>query len=672
MKTISITFLIMLCPALIHTVSGVETDSTYLKISELPNDTVKVNQLIDYAYSLRRTKSDTALLFAREALALSESIDYKNGKVNAYQTISQSFHYGEQQNKALEFAIKGLKLAQSYGFKIAEGNILDNIGNIHYEIRQYEKALDYFNQSLEIRRTILDEEGVAITLANMGNLTRFHFNDMAQTIKYYDEAAEIFRNMGLEFQSARIWANISDLYSYQQKYDSALILLRRAYPIQQKAGNVRAISFIYNGFADIFLNTGKHDSAVYYSRLSIDVAKELNSLSREQSAHRLLSKIYAANQQYDSAYSHYLISTQLKDSLFNLDTQKQVAEIEMKYKDELKEKELAVLKKENEINEVKIKNTAVERRYWLAMTILLLVGVSLLWSRLRQRKKYTDILEKRKSALEEKSSELKEQYRLLNETMERLKNTQTRLLESEKIASLNVLTAGLAHELNNPLNYVQGVIRPIRVDMDELWDKVHEGDIKKIDFLMEEIDNLLSNLNEGVDKVSSIISNLMDISPNVLNESKRSIEVEKLLEAVVSGVFYQKEEIAYSYEVVKPVSIIAEYAEISQVFVNILRNCVEATAQIENPRIAISLDKVDSKAVVKISDNGPGIAKDQLSKIFEPFYSTKDPGKGTGLGLYICRSIIKKYNGDIEVRSNDGSGSAFIISLPARIDYSEG
>jgi len=273
-----------------------------------------------------------------------------------------------------------------------------------------------------------------------------------------------------------------------------------------------------------------------------------------------------------------------------------------------------------------------------------------------------------------------------------LKLTQTQLFHAKKMASLGVLTAGIAHEINNPVNFIYSGINSLKQDFEDIMpimqicnkatsinmeslDKLAE--IKSnIDFgdIIEAIPQTIEDIKYGAQRTTEIIKGLRNFS-RVDSTSKQNTNIH---EGIDSTLLLLKNKCNSKVEIIKDFDkkipkIMAFAGELNQVFMNLISNAIDAinSKQSEaNNNGFKGIIKINTKQVsedhihISISDNGPGISKEIIDNIFDPFFTTKDIGKGTGLGLAISHGIMEKHNGNISVRSKIGKGTRFVIELP--------
>lgn len=268
---------------------------------------------------------------------------------------------------------------------------------------------------------------------------------------------------------------------------------------------------------------------------------------------------------------------------------------------------------------------------------------------------------------------------------ENLKETQTQLVNSEKMASLGHLTAGIAHEINNPINFISANISPLRRDIEDyelimkLYSEITENNFaekmaeiektsKDLDlpYLKSEIETLLKGIDEGAKRTSEIVKNLKIFS----HIDKAENSYYSINEGITSTLHLLSHKLG-NIEVKSDLSnlppILCFPGKLNQVFMNLLSNALDAVQNVQNPFIEVKSYMQDDMIIVDIIDNGHGIPKEILKDIFNPFFTTKDVGSGTGLGLSITISIIHEHGGDIKVESEPGQGSKFTVSLPIKL-----
>jgi signal transduction histidine kinase len=291
--------------------------------------------------------------------------------------------------------------------------------------------------------------------------------------------------------------------------------------------------------------------------------------------------------------------------------------------------------------------------------------------------------------VEERTVELKQSNEELSKTLTDLKETQSQLVESEKMASLGQLTAGIAHEINNPINFVTSNVRPLKRDVDLLINiitQVEEVATKDIsseekqtlingvkteydyDYLKEEIEFLLKGINEGSSRTAEIVKGLRIFSRVDEDDLKRA-DINEGLDSTITIINNQlngKIKINRNYGNLPLVECYP--GKLNQVFLNLLSNAIYAIhdkfKEVAGGEVVISTHTQDNSVLISFKDNGVGMNDATMKKLFEPFFTTKPVGEGTGLGLSISYNTVKKHNGTISVKSVQDEGTEFIIEIP--------
>ncbi|MDE2925517.1 MAG: ATP-binding protein [Acidobacteriota bacterium] len=289
-------------------------------------------------------------------------------------------------------------------------------------------------------------------------------------------------------------------------------------------------------------------------------------------------------------------------------------------------------------------------------------------------------------SLEEKvrkrTSELERTGREVRKAYQELKDTQVQLVQSEKMASLGQLVAGIAHEIKNPLNFIYGNTDFLRQYVQKLEEVIrfydsHSGlkpdDRETLDslrrrinydFVIEDLDRLMDNFEEGAQRIHAIIGDLRTFSRMDVDKTQR-VPIQEPLDLALNllhNEYRDRIRIQKDYGDVPPVE--CHPGRLSQVFMNVLSNACQAIPGRGEIRIRTSTD--NGEAVIEIEDDGSGIRKEHLGKVFEPFFTTKAVGQGTGLGLSISYGIVQQHQGSIQVESEVGHGTRFCVRLPLK------
>ncbi|MEZ4828827.1 MAG: ATP-binding protein [Bacteroidia bacterium] len=326
-----------------------------------------------------------------------------------------------------------------------------------------------------------------------------------------------------------------------------------------------------------------------------------------------------------------------------------------------------------------------------------------IWEQHKEIVKKTVALKRRKEEIATQHDLLEEKNAALENTLRQLQETQSQLVESEKMASLGQLTAGIAHEINNPINFVKGNINPLKRDFEEIkalfamMRQINPGEDLQVqfarmkayceeidaEFLFEEMELLLKGIEEGAVRTKEIVDGLRIFARADLNAFKH-VDIHLGIDATLT---------LLNNKLKDRIRVERHYAEIpvlecmpgkmNQVFMNIFTNSIQAIEEKGRKNGVDHLGEIGTLSIttemadgchpesggcvrIRIRDDGPGMKPEVKSKIFDPFFTTKDVGEGTGLGLSITFGIIENHKGTIHVNSEPGKGTEFVITLPFR------
>ncbi len=292
---------------------------------------------------------------------------------------------------------------------------------------------------------------------------------------------------------------------------------------------------------------------------------------------------------------------------------------------------------------------------------------------------------------EQVEQNLRDTNKQLNHTLGKLKQTQVQLIQSEKMSSLGEMVAGIAHEINNPVNFISANLNYVNTYVTDLLDLLSvyqqhypnpDSEIKdketaiEVNFLAEDLPNILSSMNVGAERIQNIVLSLRNFSR--LDEAqKKSVDIHEGINSTLLILQHR-----FNATLERPaIEIIKEYgklpkvecyaAQLNQVFLNILSNAIDAIEEkniAQSPTIRIRTDiSPENHLLIMIADNGMGIPEEIQPRIFDPFFTSKPVGKGKGLGLSIgYQVVVKKHNGHLKYRSKVRKGTEFLIEIPVK------
>jgi C4-dicarboxylate-specific signal transduction histidine kinase len=246
---------------------------------------------------------------------------------------------------------------------------------------------------------------------------------------------------------------------------------------------------------------------------------------------------------------------------------------------------------------------------------------------------------------------VQEKTKHLEEALIQLKSTQAELVQSARLASLGTLSAGIAHEINNSINYVNGALGPLEKKVHKLVPPEERA----------MIDKLFAAIKEGTSLTVDIVRSLRNFTG--LNQAEyKSVDLSQVVHSVLTILKNKAKDVSVKVTFPENPSIMGNITGLNQIFMNLISNSLDAMDK-EEKTITINCQDLGNKISIVVEDNGSGIPKAVIDRIFDPFFTTKDVGQGTGLGLHIVAKEIEKHGGKISVQSFEGKGTRFDIEL---------
>jgi two-component system NtrC family sensor kinase len=388
------------------------------------------------------------------------------------------------------------------------------------------------------------------------------------------------------------------------------------------------------------------DSGTYYARLAFSIAQNRELYQYMPEASSLLKDIYKLSNQKDSAFKYQEIMLEAKDSLSSQDKVKQMQLLG--FSEQLKQQEL-ITEKEAYRNKIKMYGVIA------ASAIFLLIAIILWRNNLRKQRDKTKI----------------------QQAYNDLQATQQQLIQSEKMASLGELTAGIAHEIQNPLNFVNNFSEVNKELLEEMKTEIDKGNFEDAKSLATNIIDNQEKINHHGKRADNIVKGMLQHSRSSTGV-KEPTDINTLCEEYLRLAYHglrakdklfnatTKTELDKS---ISSINIIPQ--DIGRVILNLINNAFYAVdekkksgAEGYEPTVTVSTNKKKGKVEIRVNDNGNGIPQKALDKVFQPFFTTKPTGQGTGLGLSLSYDIVKTHGGELSVETKEGKGSEFIISLP--------
>jgi len=630
-------------------------------------------------------------------------------RIDAYYNIAL-YYLETNRDSSVYYDNKSIALAKQLRIKLDEAAALSDKGYALIALGKYPSALESLSEAMKIEESPANEKYTLPSLKghtphemriyNLG-LTTLHLGQLYGTTGNRDmEKLKYFKVLGYAqsipdtFLLSLAYMNIGYSYSYLNQLDSALYFDQQALTLQPhldfflrtwegsilyqmgniylKKGNLKLardtylesvesytahhnlyyLPRTYDALSKLYGRLDKPDSSLFYARKLLKTARVLGQPEPLAASYRALSDVFSNLNKHDSTLKYLQQYTVLNDSLNNAEKKNLLSYQNIGFDQQLRLKSL---------QEEKIETETRVRTYAMlsGLGVLLIIGL-ILYRNNRQKQKTNKVLET---------------------TLSNLKSTQAQLIQAEKMASLGELTAGIAHEIKNPLNFVNNFSEISGELLDEIKEELEKNDKEEVLEILEDLKQNLEKINQHGKRADSIVKGMLLHSRGTSGD-KALTDINNLLDEYVNlayhGMRAQNRDFNITIEKdydesLEKFNVVPQ--DISRVFLNIISNgCYAANDKKKtsgddfSPTIRVATKNLNDKVEIRIRDNGNGIPDKIKDKLFQPFFTTKPTGEGTGLGLSLSYDIVTKvHGGEIKFESEEGKYTEFIITIPKSI-----
>jgi two-component system, NtrC family, sensor kinase len=637
-----------------------QIDSLKRLLTHSTEDSVKAKVIIQLVYEYLRNRPDSSIYYANLGLDLvrQESTKERFEKTDdpdlyGFEGIMYSLigtALAEERNDALavKMTLKSLELAEKSKDKYDIERAYRGVAEVYQFIGEPAIAIGYLKRKIELDTS---EDGRISYGAVLGTCF-FDKGDYDSALYYLKRIDPLFK-----IEGGHLWPYphlyLGKIYAKKQDYQKALGYFRTAIYYASQYNYSQDYCDAALGISEVYRNLNLVDSAIKYSKSSLQESMDVSLPDRTMEASSFLASVYDLAGQKDSAIKYLKLTAALKDSLHNVDEIKQIQNYT--FSEKWRQREIAEQKSEY-INRV--------RYYGLLGGMLALILIALILYRSDKNK------QKLNSLLLSQKDEI--QSNLLE-----LRTTQAQLIQSEKMASLGELTAGIAHEIQNPLNFVNNFseVNTELIDETELAINAGKPDEAK-DFLADLRNNQIK-INHHGKRADAIVKGMLQHSRSSTG-TKEPTDVNALTDEYLrlsyhglrarDKLFNAAMKTDYD-QAIGNINIIPQ--DIGRVLLNLCNNAFYAVSEKEKqqpesyePTVYVSTYKTGNKVEIRVNDNGNGIPQKIIDKIFQPFFTMKPTGQGTGLGLSMSYDIIKAHGGELKVESKEGEGAEFVVLIP--------
>ncbi len=649
-----------------------QADNLKRSLQTEKNDTIKLAAFRSLGFYYQDFKPDSGLYFHEQQLALSKKLKMNLWQADAYSQAGYVFNILGNFMKSYEYHSEAMKLAgdeknesdnwrpwtfsnatNAHEARIAIGGMnYQMVANLWGNMGEFEKRKASLQESVKLGESI--NNGKIIFIVN-SQLASTYSPDSA--LLFLKKSIEIAAKAGFN-RVGNTYFSIASKYIQKSIWDSALIFAHKAAARLREDNELIRLTGTYYLISRIFREQKLNDSSLFYAKKTFETSQLLGSYSNILTGYYSLFLAYNLINNQDSAYKYISLVSRLNDSLKNARIASLTEYQKFSFNEQLRLKKLDEEKTAyaNKMNTLGL----------LAVLGGILVVAVILYRNNRQKQKANKVLET---------------------TLTNLKSTQSQLIQSEKMASLGELTAGIAHEIQNPLNFVNNFSELNKELLDEMKDEMNKGNLDDANAIANNVIDNSEKINHHGKRAGDIVKGMLQHSRSSSGQ-KEPTDINALCDEYLRLSYHGLRAKDKSFnatmitdfdKAIGNINIIPQ--DIGRVILNLINNAfyvvnekalsavVTPTAAKYDPTVSVSTKKIGNKSdnyriEIKVADNSNGIPQKILDKIFQPFFTTKPTGQGTGLGLSLSYDIVKAHGGELKVETKEGKGSTFTIKLP--------
>lgn len=703
-------YLLPYLPGHSQTAESLKADMDRLeRVPGYASDTAYLNKGNELGFILAESSPDSAIRFLDIQLQLCREANYKTGEAEALKIYGNALQNKGDFIGSIDYYTSALEIAKGLEDEVLVPGILNNIGLVNYNLGNYAEALNTFYEAIKGADQTKNVNVKAAALNNIA-LIYFELDKLDDAKEKYREMLAIYQAVGNQGRVILAYNNIGDVELKQKRPMEALKNLKIAYQsamelespefiemtsrtladiyseldstekaeqlylqsISMSQANGYGVPYAHSliGLAGLYYKNGKAEEALDLGKQGLAQAETMAQPMLMRNANELLSRIYEEQGNFEEALKSFQLFKSYNDSINTSHSERLTASLEAEYEFSKRAMEY---------------ERASLRQRWVIFSACagLVAFLIVLFVEFRNKKN----LDKAYHALQEKTNEIASKNEALEKALSQLKAAQAQLIQAEKMASLGELTAGIAHEIQNPLNFVTNFselsTELIQEIQQERAKKPEEQDPQLLDEILSDIQVNLHKINQHGKRADSIVKGMLEHSRASTGE-KVQTDVKNLIHECLRLSFHGMRARDKTFSADFDTELQADLPQvnlvpqdISRLLLNLCNNafyaCANPDFRRENPevkpkvKVTAKIEKDGkSKEWLKISvtDNGPGIPQSIIGKIFQPFFTTKPAGHGTGLGLSLSYDIVKAHGGELDVKSVPDEFTTFTVFLP--------
>ena len=655
-----------------------QLNTLYKSLSAATSDTARMEACHNLGSYYLLEDPDSSNFYLEKALSGSVKLNLKLDEAAILNQMGIIMMQQEKFSKSLEFYLRALNIAKDPTSEKTIRHLSPGQNPERARLLELSNTYDLIgllnaytgNWSVNIKnqmKNYREAEKYAIAAGDKGWIAYIHFHmgiaymnegKLDSALVFIKDAISTFSDLKDQSGLGRATKYLGDTYDRMGHFELAASTILQALPLLKQTNDYVHIGLAYISLNRVYTDLKKNDSALYYARESLKIFEKRKDPFGKKDAYNLLTSSFDRLVQTDSAAVYLKLAKSLSDSLSGEERKNLLA-----FQDVVVDEQVKLEKLEKE----KIETRDKLRIYLLLSGIgVFVVIVFLLYRNNQQRKKTAETLRLRNEKIEN--------------TLHQLKSTQAQLIQSEKMASLGELTAGIAHEIQNPLNFVNNFSEVNKEMIDEATEEMDKGNYDEVKIILHDVKENSEKINHHGKRADAIVKGMLQHSRQT-SGTKEPTDINALCDEYVRlsyhGLRAKDKNFNADFktdfdESIGKINIVPQ--DIGRVLLNLYNNAFYATSEklkAENlkqnasykPIVFVQSKKINDKVEIIISDNGNGIPQKIVDKIFQPFFTTKPTGQGTGLGLSLSYDIIKAHGGEIKLETKEGEGTEFTIQL---------
>ncbi|MDJ1472203.1 tetratricopeptide repeat-containing sensor histidine kinase [Xanthocytophaga flava] len=631
---------------------SVKTDSLHIAVLGATNPVQKADALNNLADAYRFKNTDSTISIGTQALLLAKRNDYAKGEIIGLYNVGNGYLSQGDYHRTLSYLLRALRIAEEHANDSVQPMILNSVGTVYMKSEKLDQAMYYYEKAKQLAEIQKDKFLLAKILGNIGNIY-WAQKKIMESLHYKQKSLTISRENNDLIGVATELYNIGLIYLQQNRHDYALTFYKESYNLSERLEDKEGLAFCSFDMGEVYLHQKDYKAAITYIHKGLDQAKKLKSKNLIYRGYDLLFQLYEKQKDYVNALSYHKLATAIKDSIFSLERERALKEVQTDYDLNKKQKEIDLLYKDKTMQDAQLHSQSIQQNILIFGLTLIAVVALLFWINMQSRKKINMLLEQENELVRLQKEEIFNQ-------------TQEIADQNQKLEALNVtkdkLFSIISHDLRSPLNTLQSMLEIVR-----------DGILSE-----EETVEITGLLYKKVRHTSDLLDNLLNWAKSQMEGIRihqENVNLQELIQSNVDLFLPQalEKKIVMENNVLMPVYVNADKNMLLLVIRNLLNNAIKFTTA--QGCVRISAEIQSEKVVVCVQDTGVGIDPDRIDKLFKvqslfTTYGTSNE-KGTGLGLLLCKDFVEKNGGDIWVKSSINQGSRFYFSVPLYVQLRE-